>query len=407
MSLVNLTGRLERLAGQVGQSIAALDDHSPLKRWFAIELDSLSTPRTTAATMEELSARMRAIRQLHYMVQVQLREGSDDVHTDESVYTQAARNPATHLELVRQMNFSIEPELLLEKPGGATLFDLVSPTAKIVGYLRSLDESLGFGGRLSCSEQAQKLLAELGIHDEGVRQRLSLLFRARYHCVNRAVARLCVPQVLELASGISLRGLHWSRQYPGTVYIESDLSALMREKAKVLRDSIQDDCVSQRGVLHCCGIDALDLDSLRHALECTDPEAGLAIVTEGLLLYFTDEEMQRFLANMRNILGERPHAAWVVDLVSRQNLAELCGNHPSVATAVKGIFAATTREVIARNPFEDEGGIRDALHDHGLEVVGFIPLSEIAEQLPRADGISRTHLQSLCGTRAIWTIRPM
>src|SRR5262245_28684364 len=113
MSLVNLAGRLTRLAGEVRLSIAALEGHSPLKRWFAIELESLATPKGTAATMEELSARMRAVRQLQYMVREQLREVPHDLRRDESVYTQAARNPATHLEMVRQMNFSIEPELLL------------------------------------------------------------------------------------------------------------------------------------------------------------------------------------------------------------------------------------------------------------------------------------------------------
>lgn len=406
MSVVNLAGRLERLAGEVRLLVAAMEEPAPLKRWFAIELESLATPRGTPPTMEELSARMRAVRQLEFMVREQLRDEPDDVRRDESVYTQAARNPATHLELVRQMNFSIEPELLLEQPGGPTLFDLVSLTAKVVGYLRSLDQSLGFGGRLTCAEQARSLLETLGIHDD-VRLRLSLLFRARYHCINRAVARLCVPQVLELASGISLRGLHWSRQYPGTVYIESDLPALMREKAKVLRDSIQDDNVAERGVLHCCGIDALDVRSLKHALECTDPQAGLAIITEGLLLYLTDDEMRQFLGNMRSILAERSQASWVVDLVARENLVALCESHPVVATAVKGIFAATSREVIGRNPFETEDDIRHALETHGLGVQECLLLSDVATKLTGLGGVSQDDLRSMCGSRAIWTIRAL
>jgi len=403
MSGLNLFDQLARLSTSVQASIEALDE-SHLKRWFFIELQVLRNAVDNASPMEELSSTMRAVRQLQYIVQTHQSAESEEVSGDESIYTQAARNPATHLTLVRETNFSIEPQLLLRPPTPVELFDLVSPTAEIVGYLRSFDASLAFAKRLSRVEHAQALLRDLDISDESVLAMLSLLFRARYHCINNAIGQLAVSQVLEIASGISLRGLHWSREHPGTVYIESDLPALMREKAKVLRNAIMEDSVGHRGVLHCCGLDALDLGSLRHALESTDPNADLVIVTEGLLLYFTLDELRLFLRNMHTILVERPRTGWVVDFVSRQNLTELCSSDPSVASAVRKIFGSTTRAVIADNPFKNDAEICDVLREHGLQVRSQADLADAALRLPRPAHITAEKVRTICGSRKIWTV---
>lgn len=403
MPVPNLFDQLARLSQRVRASIEDLEE-SHLKRWFSIELQAFGMAVDRESEMEELSATMRAVRQLQYMVQTHRSDEPSQVSTDESIYTQTARLPAAHRKLVRETNFSIEPQLLLRPPTPVELFDLVSPTAQIVAYLRSFDTSLAFAKRLSRVEHAQALLRDLDISDESVLSRLSLLFRARYHCINKAIAEHGASQVLEIASGISLRGLHWSRENPGTVYIESDLPALMREKSKVLRNAILEDSVVKRGVLHCCGLDALDLDSLRHALEYTDPNADLVIVTEGLLLYFTQVELQLFLRNMHTILVERPRTVWVVDLVSRQNLMELCSSDRSVAAAVTRIFGSTTRAVIADNPFENEAAIIDVLRQHGLQVRSKAELSAAAVRLSRPAHVTPEAVRAICGSRKIWTI---
>lgn len=404
MSQVNLHDQLQRLAHKLQAQVDAVIDGYSLKGWFQTELNLLTSGATAESPMEDLSARMRAVRQLEHIVRTHLADDASTAHLSESMYTSNSRLPGNLLHLVKQTNFSIEPKLLLEGAEKVELFDLVSPTAKVVGYLRARDGSLKFAESLSRADESRAILHEHGIVDDALQEQMSLLFRARYHCINEAVARQNVPQVLEVASGISPRGLHWSREHPGTVYIESDLPTLMREKAKIIRNAIFADTVSRRGVLHCCGIDALDLTSMRHALEYTDPEAGLVIVTEGLLLYFSESEMRQFLTNMHTLLSERPSAAWVVDFVTRQNLTDLFNSNRAVAQAVKSVFASTQREVVAANPFQDDRCVEGALHTLGLKVRSQSLLADQAARRELFGKESQKALRSICGQRKIWTI---
>ncbi len=404
MSRVNLYDQLARLIEQVQREIDIIYDGYPLKGWFQNELKVLSPETRDSASMEDLSARMRAARQLEHIVRGHLADDAAPANHAESFYTMNSRLPGSLLEMVKQTNFSIEPKLLLEGPEHVELFDLVSPTAKVVGYLRGRDATLTFAESLSCPVESRAILERLGIVDAGVQEKMSLLFRSRYHCINQVIAKTGVPQVLEVASGISPRGLHWSREHPGTVYIESDLPRLMREKAKVIRNAIIADSVARRGVLHCCGIDALDLASMQHALEYTDPEAGLVIVTEGLLLYFSMDEMEQFLSNMRAVLNDRSRAMWVVDFVTQRSLADLFQCDRSVAAGVKSVFASTQREVVAVNPFADETSVRDRLAAHGLQVVAQSLLADQADGAEIFPKGSHRDLRAITGSRKIWTI---
>jgi hypothetical protein len=156
--------------------------------------------------------------------------------------------------------------------------------------------------------------------------------------------------------------------------------------------------------LHCSGIDALDLASIQHALGYTDPEAGLVIVTEGLLLYFSIDELEQFLSNMRVILNDRPHAVWVVDFVTQQSLADLFKCDRTVAAGVKSVFASTQREVVAVNPFVDDVAVRERLAAHGLRTIAQSPLADQADRVEICPKASRKDLRAICGKRKIWTI---
>jgi hypothetical protein len=405
MAALNLYDQLQRMLARCRRAIESLGDDRPLKRWFAIELNLFAPGPRETTPMEEVSARIRAVRQLEFMVLSYLEDRvTESVNVQESVLSAMARVPTNVLSAAQQTNFSIEPQLLLTPSQAVELFDLVSPTAKIVNHFRAQGGLLAFADRLLCAEEANRLLAQLGIEEAAVRTRLALLFGARYHTINSEIARLGGGQVLEIAAGISPRGLHWSRENPGTVYIESDLPALMREKAKVIRDAILDDAVIRRGVLHCCGLDALDLPGMLRVLEYTDPEAPLVIVTEGLLLYFTQPELVRFLQQMRTVLVERPQAVWMVDFVTRRNLQDLLECDPAVAKAVRGIFAGTNRSVIADNPFATDDCVNATLRECGLGISHQAPLAECVAVHPSLPGGSREELRRVCGQRKIWSI---
>lgn len=411
MTALNLREQFDNLVARVRASIGVLDAADSMRQWFAHELAAAVDVSSGENEFEDLSARMRAVRQLGHMIadhQARLQnpqQAAADLDLAESIGTTTARIPAALLESVKLTNFSIEPSILLNAAAEVEAFDAVSPTAKVVGYLRCMDPTLAFAHHLSFSTDAERTLRNHDITDPLVQARMSILFCSRYRTINAVVARLGHRQILEIASGISPRGLQWSRENPRTVYIESDLPRLMRQKAKILRNSIQEDAVLSRGVLHCCGIDALDLGSIRHALEYTDPRAALTIVTEGLLLYFNADEMKTFMTHMATILAERPAATWVVDLVSRTNLRELFDSDREVALAVKTVFAATGRPVVDTNPFQSADCITRWLEEHNLCVESRTRLSDILPTLALHPHLLAAEQTAIVGTREIWAIR--
>ena len=115
--------------------------------------------------------------------------------------------------------------------------------------------------------------------------------------------------------------------------------------------------------------------------------------------------MARFLENMQAVLRSHPRAVWLVDMVSRQNLQELFDGDPSVAHAVRSIFASTDRQVVRSNPFLDDAEVHRHLAAHNLQVVSQDALSSTAAQLAQEANQDPKLSQAICGSRRIWTIR--
>ncbi|MBK6089860.1 STAS domain-containing protein [Ruminococcus difficilis] len=86
----------------------------------------------------------------------------------------------------------------------------------------------------------------------------------------------------------------------GIAYYGLDLPAAIAEAEPAILSLIDED---QRSLVHFCGVDATNGESLKAALK--DAEGPLCITTEGLLMYFTDSEVGALCDNIRMILKER------------------------------------------------------------------------------------------------------
>ncbi len=90
-----------------------------------------------------------------------------------------------------------------------------------------------------------------------------------------------VSQVVEVAAGLSGRGLRFGRAHSELVYVEADLPAMAERKREAL---------ARAGAGHrVAELDAFALSgagSLAELLASLEPERGTAIITEGLLNYF-------------------------------------------------------------------------------------------------------------------------
>jgi O-methyltransferase involved in polyketide biosynthesis len=128
------------------------------------------------------------------------------------------------------------------------------------------------------------------------------LFEARFRAVSRVVEEKGATQVLELAAGLSPRGMELAQR--DVVYVEADLAesmALKREVVTAIFGSVPKS-------LHLCAASVIDRDQL---LACCSPfvtERPVAVTTEGLLRYLTFEEKTHLSENVHAIL--RRYGGW-------------------------------------------------------------------------------------------------
>ena len=243
------------LSGNVEQHVNRLPAHDPVKPWFVVELEKIAVKEDAAQnSLEENNARIGALRQLYHLVfQHSVRKQNPMAENPSaldmaSFLTVQARLPANVLDMARKLQFSIEPSLLHEDSHDNDQFDPVSPTAKVVSYLRSMDPSLSLFEESELNQQGSEILEQLGV-DHKTKELMAVMFQSRYHAVNVAIQRNNSAQTIEFASGVSPRGLHWSQNSPGTIYVESDLPRLMVHKAKLVRNSLLGSGDRHRGLL--------------------------------------------------------------------------------------------------------------------------------------------------------------
>lgn len=146
-----------------------------------------------------------------------------------------------------------------------------------------------------------------------------------------AIADGSVTQVLEIACGLSPRGWRFSERHPGLVYIEADLPDMTARKRRALermgrpaRHRVADlDALARTGPRSLRAVAARELD----------PDAGLAVVTEGLLNYLRREDVERLWGA---IAALRP--LYVADLFVRDDAPGLLARAFSagLATFVRG-----------------------------------------------------------------------
>ena len=126
-------------------------------------------------------------------------------------------------------------------------------------------------------------------------------FERRYRSIDTLLADegAGVTGVLELAAGLSFRGLEHARH--GKVYVDTDLPELAELKAGLVQ---QLHPAPLSGALHVRALNALDPGAFREAVALIPP-GPIAIVNEGLMVYLDDGEKVRLAANVAEALRAR------------------------------------------------------------------------------------------------------
>jgi O-methyltransferase involved in polyketide biosynthesis len=185
-------------------------------------------------------------------------------------------------------------------------FSTISPSAKSLLLLKSQT-------RLPFAREAAELLwGAPGV--EAARKKADATpgadhrrrhFELRARSVDLALDDLGLRRVIEIAAGLSFRGLAMTAR-EDVFYVDTDLPVIAEIKAELVTKLHS---APLRGTLRVRPLDALDSEAFKTVVAETPP-GPLAIVHEGLLMYLDDTEKAHLAASVHRALLDRG-GAWV------------------------------------------------------------------------------------------------
>jgi O-methyltransferase involved in polyketide biosynthesis len=143
------------------------------------------------------------------------------------------------------------------------------------------------------------------------------LLLARHRAIDvilhRAIEQGQVSQIIEVAAGLSPRGWRFKQIHgPALRYVEADLPDMAQLKRDLLLRSglispghevVPFDALAEHG--------PLSINALASTLE---PQRGVAIITEGLLMYLDKDAVLGMWARFATVLRRFPHGLYLSDL---------------------------------------------------------------------------------------------
>ena len=260
----------------------------------------------------------------------------------------------------------------------------ISPTAHYTGYVwarngLSHPELETVEGRV-LFESLRPTMAVTGAVGPGT---LEAYLLARHLAIDalleRAIEQHGVTQVLEVACGLSPRGWRFSQRYGDRItYIEADLPAMAQRKRAALARM---GALSERH--NVIDLDVLSDDGVKAATATLDRDRGLAIITEGLLVYLPTEAVLDMWRRFTDTLSGFKDGRYLSDM--RLNRDETAATR--VFRAGLGVFV---RGQVFRH-FDDEPAVTAALLEAGFAAAELhLALDLVPER--KAPGATQAHI---------------
>jgi len=216
---------------------------------------------------------------------------------------------------------------------------LISVTAKVAAYYRQFSDipfAAEVARRIGADEAFEQILREHGLE----RDKLTFyapMFEARYKSITQLILESGASQVLELASGYSLRGLDLSRSR-AIRYIETDLPDVVTAKLSLLEDVRQQHGLPPSTRHAIASADALDLEQVRAAAAVLDSRQPLTVLCEGLIMYLSKRETEQLATNIHRLLGEFAGGSWISpDFTFRAEARDLPPERVRLREAITGV----------------------------------------------------------------------
>jgi O-methyltransferase involved in polyketide biosynthesis len=215
----------------------------------------------------------------------------------------------------------------------------ISPTAYATGYMWY---RLGMSHPALATPQGRRLDFAFGVLMKGVKRvsgtSFDALMIARHKGIDARLARAIdegrIGQVIEVAAGLSPRGINFTKRYGNKItYIETDLPAMAATKRKLLDAAgllsdhhrvVEIDALADKGP-----------KSLAALAKSLDPTMGTAIITEGLMSYLDGDTARDVWRRFARTLKKFPHGLYLSDSYIRR---ENSGTSVKAFGAVLGTF---------------------------------------------------------------------
>lgn len=282
---------------------------------------------------------------------------------------------------------------------------LISVTAKIAAYYRQFSDipfAREVAKRIDADAAFDRILREHGLDSEKLTF-YAPLFEARYKSITQLILRSGTSQVLELASGYSLRGLDLTRS--GAVhYVETDLPGVVAAKLGLLEEVRQHHAIPRSPQHVVSAADALDIDQVRSSAAVFDRSRALTVLCEGLIMYLSKEHTEQLATSIRGLLGEFAGGCWITpDFTFKVEARNLPPERVRLREAITGV---TQRQMDASS-FEDG-------HDLAafLARVGFsVQVRSQVDETPsfssiQALGLSPASIERLRTLLRVWIMTP-
>jgi len=176
-------------------------------------------------------------------------------------------------------------------------FRRISVTALIPAFGRGEFTDIPYAKEMLSFLRARGLTPDDGPWSERAAHNYAPFFEARFKSVNQVLEERGVMQVLELAAGLSPRGMDLAQR--GVTYVEADLDESIEFKREIVTAVLGGIPAN----LHLCAASVVDGAGFRR---CCEVFSGgpVAVTTEGLLRYLTFTEKMRLAANVHDLLSQ-------------------------------------------------------------------------------------------------------
>lgn len=245
-----------------------------------------------------------------------------------------------------------------------TEFDKIDVTAKLAAYMRQFSD-IPFAREVADYVGAKAACEEILRSTSLKPQELTWyapIFEARYKSIAEVLRKSGIRQVLELASGVSLRGLAMT-QDPSMTYIETDMPAITDMKRAVVAGIQREHGFTRGANYRIVAANAIEREDLVRAVDGFDGTRPVAIVNEGLLQYLSPAELRMVASNVQGLL-RRFGGIWITpDFSLRRDEGAVSERQRIMRDAVVG---ATGRSMY-ESGFADEAALLEFFDEMGFQ----------------------------------------